>query len=44
MDDGERPIEDASELARVRAQARRVWAKSFALATVATLALWLIPA
>ena len=43
MDAGEERIEDAGELARVRSQARRVWAKTFLLAALLTLALWLVP-
>ena len=43
MDAGEERIEDTRERANVRAQARRVWTKSFLLAAVLTLALWLVP-
>ena len=43
LDGGEERIENASELARVRAQARKVWTKAFLLAAVLTLALWLVP-
>ena len=43
MDGGEERIEDVNELAHVRAQARRVWARAFLLAAVSTLAFWLVP-
>ena len=43
MDQGEETIADREELTRVRRQARRVWVKTLAVATVLTLAVWLLP-
>lgn len=43
MDGGEETITDADELARVRRQAGRVWAKSFIFAAVLTAALLFLP-
>jgi len=44
MDSGEEKIEDADELARVRAQARRVYAESALFAIVVTIVALLLPA
>jgi hypothetical protein len=43
MDSGEEKIEDADELARVRAQAGRVYVQSALFAILVTLAVLLIP-
>lgn len=44
MDSGEEKIEDANELARVRAQARKVYLQSALLAVAVTLVVLLLPA
>jgi hypothetical protein len=44
MDSGEEKIEDANELARVRAQARKVYPQSALFAVAVTLVVLLLPA
>jgi hypothetical protein len=43
MDRGEEKIEDANELARVRAQARKVYVQSALFAVAVTLVVLLLP-
>jgi hypothetical protein len=43
MDRGEETIEDANELARVRAQARKVYVQSALFAVAVTLVVLLLP-
>ena len=43
MDSGEEKIEDANELARVRAQARRVYVESALVAVAVTILALLLP-
>lgn len=43
MDDGAKPITDEAELRQVRAQARRVYAQSLALAVALTAIATLLP-
>jgi hypothetical protein len=43
MDSGEEKIEDANELARVRAQARKVYLQSALLAIFVTMVVLLVP-
>jgi hypothetical protein len=43
MDSGEEKIEDADELARVRAQARKVYVQSALLAVIVTVVVFFLP-